>query len=165
MNEQIDREPVDRSGWGPGPWDREPDRVEFKTKAGLPALIVRQPRGFLCGYVAVPPGHPLHGKRYSSVAVDGIEVHGGLTYSAACHGKVCHVPKPGEPANVWWFGFDAAHSGDSAPRGGLDYAYGMSFLSMFGGDEPDEGDEDYRTVKYMRRQCEKLAKQLVKAGK
>lgn len=159
MTETIEPTSVDRTGWPAGPWDGEPDRVDFKTAAGLPGLIVRQARGHLCGYVAVPPGHPLHGKTYGDEDVDALDVHGRITYGDRCHGNVCHVPEPGEPADVWWLGFDAAHSFDSSPRGG----FTMSWVEMFG-DSPSAGAEDYRTVEYMRAECERLAEQLAAMG-
>ena len=44
------------AAWGQGPWDDEPDRVDFEH-AGFPCLLLRNPRlGQWCGYVAVPPG-------------------------------------------------------------------------------------------------------------
>ena len=117
------------------PWLTEPDRLEWKDEAtGLPCLIVRvSGHGALCGYVAVPPGHPWHGTDYAACferpachvhedkgwcthEPDGhVKVHGGLTYSGRCRGKVCHVAAPGEPEDVWWFGFDCAHLGDLIP--------------------------------------------------
>ncbi len=104
---------MDKSKWGDGPWQTEPDRKEWEH-AGFPCLIVRvESHGALCGYVAVPPGHPWHGKGYDDI--DGADVHGGLTYASKCSGKVCHVPKPGESDDVWWLGFDHAHSGDASP--------------------------------------------------
>lgn len=96
---------------GPGPWSDEPDHVEFEAH-GLPCLIHRNPLGAWCGYAAVPPGHPLHGADFGSVDTN---VHGGLSYGGACRGEICHVPKPGEPDNVWWFGFDCSHFGDLIP--------------------------------------------------
>jgi hypothetical protein len=135
-------EPVDRSGWPAGPWDGEPDRVEFEH-AGLPCLLNRSHLGAWCGYAAVSPGHALHGKSYEAPDVD---VHGGLTYADACFGPICHVPKPGEPDDVWWFGFDCAHGGDSVPswpRG------------VFAG--------TYRDLAYVRRETEQLAEQLAGA--
>lgn len=54
----------DKSTWGEGPWQHEPDRLEFEH-AGLPCLIVRNHFGALCGYVGVSPGHPLHKVPYS----------------------------------------------------------------------------------------------------
>ncbi len=55
----------DKSDWGDGPWQNEPDKVQFMTKVGLPALIVRNHGGALCGYVGIEPGHPFYGKDYS----------------------------------------------------------------------------------------------------
>src|SRR6266496_32796 len=93
---------IDRTGWPAGPWDNEPDRLEWRDKAtGFPCLIVRNRMGGLCGYVGVPTKHPFHGKNYDSV---NISVHGGLTYSGACAGHICHIPKPGETDDVWWLG-------------------------------------------------------------
>lgn len=148
---------IDKSTWGPGPWQSEPDRVEFEH-AGFPCLIVRhESAGHLCGYVAVPPGHLWHGFDFSGWS-DGKrpepepEAHGGITYANACHGRVCHVPKPGEPDDVWWLGFDAAHAGDLSPGDGWSTRHIGTATGWV-------GVNDYRTVEYMRRQCEQLAEQ------
>ncbi len=128
---------MDKSSWTDGPWTSEPDRVEWRTN-GLPCLIVRaDTTGALCGYVAVPKGHPFHGVGYDDVP--DVSVHGGLTYSDACGGHVCHVPQPGEPDDVWWLGFDCAHSGDMSPA--YDY-HGI-----------------YRDVAYVRAEVDSLAAQ------
>jgi len=133
----------DRTGLPSGPWDTEPDRVEWRdTATGLPCLIVRNDFGALCGYVSVPPGHPLHGVPYDDVSV---EVHGGLTYSDRCAGHICHEPAPGEPADVWWFGFDCAHGWDVVPRLNLRFP-----------------GAQYRTVAYVRAECTRLAAALRK---
>lgn len=76
-----------------------------------------------------------------------IDVHGGLTYSGACAGRICRVPKPGEPDNVWWFGFDCAHSGDLIPR----------LRARIG--RLDEY-ETYRDLAYVQAQTNALAEQL-----
>jgi hypothetical protein len=126
---------VDKSEWGDGPWQNEPDKIQWRDEAtGLPCLVNRGPSGAWCGYVGVPPSHPAYEVDYDDVyelaggypdGYDRISVHGGLTYSRHCaHGpeesSICHVPEPGEPDNVWWLGFDCAHSGDLAPRMVLD---------------------------------------------
>lgn len=144
---------VDKSKYPPGPWMEEPDRVEFRH-VGLPCLLVRQAsHGAWCGYVGVPPGHPLHGLDYGNEKVN-VSVHGGLTFAAACHPKspVCHVPLPGEPAEVWWFGFDCVHSGDYAP--GHDRAH----YGPYGG----WPGEQYRTQRYVEAEVKRLAEQLAK---
>jgi len=142
---------IDKSTWPDGPWQSEPDRWEGEH-AGFPLLAVRHSRsGHWCGYVAVPPTHPAYGKDYDDVDV---QVHGGLTYADKCQGSVCHVPKPGEPDDVWWFGFDCGHAGDLSP-------FMKAALGAFG--FPLDGME-YRTLEYVQVECSALAAQLAVAG-
>jgi len=120
MNENVNHT-VDRSKWPAGPWDMEPeDRVDF-VHDGFACLMLRNAVGAWCGYVGVPPGHKWHGVDYEDIPV--ITVHGGLTYSFECSGSICHVPEPGMPDDVWWLGFDTAHSGDRTPLFSLDGIY------------------------------------------
>jgi hypothetical protein len=160
MSDQVSW--VDRSKWGRGPWDAEPeDKVEFRH-ADLPCLLVRGPAGAWCGYVGVPPDHPLHGKRATYEAecpVGNLSVHGGITYEAPCQvgGHICHVPAPGEPDDVWWLGFDCNHSGDVAPK----YE---GFDSRLGKPTGWGSLHEYRTRDYARRQTEQLAEQLARPG-
>ena len=139
---------IDKSAWGAGPWQDEPDRAEWRHD-GLPCLALRNERsGNWCGYVGVPPEHPLHGKSYSELNVD---VHGGLTYANACSGHICHVPEPGEPDHVWWFGFDCHHARDLAPGVPLKFRF-------------DFGDSVYRTLEYVTNETNCLASQLKDLG-
>jgi hypothetical protein len=149
---ETTHQPIDRTGWGPGPWDNEPDRAEWKTSAGLPALIVRSRLGNLCGYVAVPPGHVAHGVHYNRVDVS---VHGELTYSNECQGQICHVPEPGEPDAGWWLGFDCAHHRDARPGD-------AAMWRRLGRPEliDPAGWTTYRDMAYVRVECEQLAEQL-----
>lgn len=140
----------DKSEWGQGPWQDEPDRKEWRDKeTGAPCIANRNGMGAWCGYVAVPPGHPLHGKHYDAPETSDLRVHGGLTYANACNKHICHVPEPGEPDNVWWLGFDCGHAYDLVP--GL-VSYRMD-------------DGEYRTLEYVEAECAKLAKQIAEAGK
>lgn len=146
------REPViDRTGWPEGPWIGEPDRVQWRTCAGLPGLIVRNRLGGLCGYAAVAPGHPAYGQPYDDVDV---AVHGGLTYAGACQedGPICHVPDVGEPDDVWWLGFDCGHVGDVLPR-----------MLALNGPDPILG-ETYKDLPYVTGEVEELARQLSVMG-
>lgn len=205
----------DKTDWGRGEWQSEPDKMQFVDEAtGLPCLIVRTSLGHLCGYVGVAPGHPWHGKGYDDAigacnknCTDDyhsghrigscISVHGGLTFADACRPHeeadyqkfmasmdrsreeakrypkgdaarrlkewgdikdfaawkerceqtgICHLPAPGEPEHVWWFGFDCAHFGDCSP--GMDTKYGGL------------RDGSYKTVNYVKRECQELAQQL-----
>jgi hypothetical protein len=153
-----------RSGWPSGEWDSEPDKAQWIDEAtGLDCLIVRNRHGALCGYVGVDGMHPWYGHNYSNDCTQQpacgatwcghapdclVDVHGGLTFSSFCDDggderiAICHVPAPGRPDRVWWFGFDCWHSGDFAPGDGI------------------ERGGHYRGWGYVRRQVEQLAAQI-----
>lgn len=155
---------VDKSNWKRGPWDAEPDKVQWIDEAtGLDCLVHRGGSGSLCGYVGVPPGHKFHGMGYDAVyqwdeesESSFPEVHGGLTFADSCStkeradgGGICHVPEPGRPADVWWLGFDCAHCGDYCPK------YDRE-------DYPSDGA--YRELEYVKREVRSLAAQLARAA-
>jgi len=157
---------IDKTGWGDGPWSDEPDKRQWVDETtGLDCLIVRNVAGALCGYVGVGPDHPWHGVDYGDCTAGCgepwcghspdslVDVHGGLTYSAGCQEHVdpakgiCHVPEPGRPDDVFWYGFDCAHAGDVLPT--------LADVMRF----PDSYDV-YRDFDYVTWQVELLAVQL-----
>lgn len=142
---------IDKSKWGSGPWQNEPDRIEWEY-LGFACLMTRTEMGNWCGYVAVPPGHPAFEKPYDDVDV---RVHGGLTYSDHCQAHICHVPKPGDPDNVWWLGFDCAHAWDLVP-------VMKPMMVKLGHPNPGFMDERavYRDVPYVKKEVRNLARQL-----
>lgn len=137
------RDVVDRSTWGPGPWDGEPDKAVWVDEATGLDCMVRRGNGAWCGYVGVPPAHPWHHKDYSECVTPGcdgatdwdgedeyhyectpqgrVEVHGGLTFAGECDDEgdpakaICHIPEPGRHDDVTWFGFDCNHGWDLNP--------------------------------------------------
>jgi hypothetical protein len=147
---------VDKSAWGPGLWQDEPDKKQWTDQAtGLPCLLKRNRAGALCGYVGMSEGHPWHGKDWTEVEPFP-EVHGGLTYAAPCMEDgdqartICHIPEPGEPDNVWWLGFDCAHSGDLCP------AYAHHLVPRF--------QDTYKPMAYVEAECAELAQQAIAAA-
>jgi hypothetical protein len=76
--------------------------------AGLNCAITRVGEyGHLCGYVRVPPGHPLHGKGHmDDPRVDALSAHGGVNFSEI-------EPCTHDDGTGWWFGFDCAHAQDA----------------------------------------------------
>lgn len=139
----------DKSSWGDGPWQHEPDKAQWTDAAtGLPCLLVRNRLGALCGYVGVMAGHPAYQKHYDHVDVD---VHGGLTFSDTCSGDehgICHVVEAGEDDAVWWLGFDCAHYQDIAPAYQRRTRDGLADF------------QSYKTAEYVRNECASLAQQL-----
>jgi hypothetical protein len=155
---------ADKSEWGAGPWQDEPDKLQWVDEAtGLPCLIKRntQVTGALCGYVGVSEGHPDFGKGYDDVEV---EVHGGLTFADFCHKsddgrdeeRICHVPDPGEPDHVWWLGFDCSHAGDLSPA--MDARLRRSPLGPM--PMPAGWEDVYRPLDYVKGHVTALAAQL-----
>lgn len=164
---------LDKSKWGDGPWQTEPDRIEWEQH-GMPCLMLRNRMGAWCGYVAVNPGHRFYGVGYSSCTKKPqckkskrdhycdhtpgnlLNVHGGITYGNTCKDHICHVPKPGQPDNVFWLGFDCAHGGDVIPSMNELIPKGITCMTMrdpFGG--------TYKDVPYVKREVNRLAKQLL----
>lgn len=139
--------------WGAGAWVDEPDHLAFEH-VGMSCILHRHPSsGHWCGYVAVPPGHPWHGKDgYSENQEIGLEVHGGPTYGDKCDGEICHVAKPGEPDDVWWIGFDCAHSGDLAPCS-------VKMDARLGFDHRFRSRDSYKTIDYITQETKRAAEQ------
>lgn len=166
---------AEKAKWGFGQWQQEPDKVQWKDDAtGLPCLAVRNRCGNWCGYAGVSESHPWHGKGYGQEIgpcsegcevsedytyhaghrIDSIiNVHGGLTFADKCSpGEdeskgICHLPEPGEPDHVWWFGFDCGHCDDLSPA----YMEKDSWLGR---------NTTYRDLPYVKAQVASLARQL-----
>jgi len=147
----------DKKNWGPGPWQDEPDRLEWEHE-GLPCLMVRNMAvtGSWCGYVGIGPDHALYGKEYGDLDPEP-DVHGGLTYSDFCQGYVCHTPQPGQPDKIWWLGFDCSHFMDLAPRM---QAFEVAFMRGCTFPHAPSGNV-YRDASYVKKEVENLAAQLV----
>jgi hypothetical protein len=163
---------VDRTGWPPGPWDDEPDRFAFIAH-GYQCLILRDLGGSLCGYVGVPPGHPLHGVDYMAETPvlaaslerrtrrplgesPGVGLMIGLIVQCLdanasnafeVHGGITFSGKEDE---LWWFGFDCAHCDDFVPS--------PSHVGHV-------WERVYRTMRYVVSECSSLASQLQAVAK
>lgn len=141
---------IDRTGWGSGPWDDEPDQLEWMTAVGYLGFINRAYiTGALNGYVAVPRGHPVYGVSYKSCPP--LEVHDGVTFAEpAPPGR---DPKPDE--DLWWLGFMS---------GGLFYFMPAmrGIHSKLGLQYPKLLDDArlYRTLEFIKLEAESLASQL-----
>lgn len=135
---------VDRAGWPSGPWDAEPDWIEWAAR-GEPRILCRmirpQSHGAWCGYVGVPPGHPWHGGHEDALPESVHDAsHRGLTFASPV--VATSVASAHRCAYLWWFGFDCAHSGDFMPAWA----------------RPTLGSGVYRTSGYVRRRVNALAK-------
>lgn len=105
-----------RSQWGDGPWQTEPDLVEWREDGiPYPLIIIRGMPGAWCGYAGLPPGHPLFGG--GPGCDSGLAITQAVTWASACADDTDGQLVPtGEPPDCWWLGFDCAHPMQYAPR-------------------------------------------------
>lgn len=100
---------------------------------GFQWAVLHNGMGYRCGYIALPPEHPWHGKDYSGI---NAEVHGGLNYSQGNKEDGSH-----------WIGFDCAHAWD-AQDPDLPSHHQCSFR-----------DGATRSQSYVERECKSLCEQ------
>jgi hypothetical protein len=164
-----------KSHWPPGPWQDEPDRLEWKDeRTGLACKILREMRlGQLNGYVGVPPTHPYSGWQFSDdiklapgdlkdstindvgifeafiYAMRGADERGtiplGMTLKTH-RGITFSGQMINDAAALWWFGFDCGHCDDLSP--------GMLSMRM------SLPHQVYRDLDYVKKEVTALAFQL-----
>jgi len=99
---------LDKSEWGDGPWQSEPDSEFWIDMAsGFPGFARRSEAfGCWCGYLGLPPKHP-----WFSLAVEHIPLLAPNEISASGYAPIERGTKP-----VYrWLGFHCGHAGDYTP--------------------------------------------------
>jgi hypothetical protein len=144
---------IDKTAWGEGPWQDEPDRqLWFDEATGFPCLINRNGLGTFSGYVGLPKGHPWHGSNRIPAAV-----YNGPDYAGP------DIADISADEGYWWIGFACVALNDlSPPLVGVakylaDKGKSAEFLSdLISG-------QVYHTAEFVRAECAKLAKQAAEA--
>lgn len=150
--------------WPDGPWNKEPDRVQFEHE-GLPCLLIRNELGAWCGYVGVYIDSPLFGICDSEIELPSHCEVNSFESSVEREDKLwLELPLPEDvpidvnnieeaidnhvrvPLRVWFFGFDCCHYRDLVP--------GMGVLTK-GIDKHMRGV--YRDYKYVVQVCKDMA--------
>lgn len=128
---------IDKSAWGPGKWQKEPDVWE-DTHLGFSLMASRHPfNGCWRGYIKIPQGHLWY--RMDKEEINA-RVHGGLTFSDSAD-------------DVWWVGFDCGHGYDFSP------VYNRLPIAIRA---PSIKDLPYRDLEYVKQECRRLAEQAAK---
>lgn len=134
------------------------------TSKGFLCVVLALQMGYRCGYMAVPKGHPWHGKGYDEIE-PWPEVHGGLTFASAgsdvpsWQGVVVRDNK-----DSWWLGFDCAHLGDARDFTIMDDIHKRIFKdtnAILGSDRA----ETIKTRKYVKDELRSLARQAKEASR
>ena len=170
----IEFRTANKSSWGEGPWNDEPDKVQWQDDAtGLACLARRNHLGVWCGYVGVTKDHPWHQVCFDDVydgvyLWDRVECIRQITYSDFCQDgpedeAICHVPGDGDPDDVWWFGFAFGEYYDFCPafmarERQLEKKHRVrSTHDLF--------DQKYVKLDVCKTACADLARQLAAVGK
>lgn len=93
---------IDRSGWGPGPWDQEADDQGdwIDPVTGFLCRIVRTEEGCWSGLVGVPQGQRYWGKP-SALVPEAYDIQVDIA-------KI-------DQYGTWWLGFSFDHLDDAVP--------------------------------------------------
>lgn len=164
-----------------GPWADEADKIAWTDRlTGYPCIILRSLNGgHLCGYVAVPPSHPLYRFTPQAMMGVGIDVHGPIFYAAECQHRevesrsVCHVSPSGRMEerlitrrgevvfendaarrgdDAWWFGFQCNQPYDVVPEGRAPHRSDQLLDGVT--------ERVYRDEAYVFEECARFAAQL-----
>jgi hypothetical protein len=148
---------------GEGEWLDEPDSITFEHE-GIKCLVYRAIKtepycltdpyfgGHLCGYIYLPPDHPLYNKE----CYDQFDCHHGITFQ--------QVNEEG-----FMIGFDCAHSGDLIPS--MEHMRNtvpelMEIKKLYPAPEGFEKhflfNPTYRNVDFCIKECKSLAEQAAK---
>ena len=181
MTDCIDETFIDKSSWGPGPWQDEPDKREWVHGEFICQALRQKESGHWCGYVGVDKDHTLFGVNYDfeMLITDEFKnreiIEGRTSYIDIFLNMGCtegyiqlgtlidthcgltyanNFPK-GEWDDYWFFGFDCAHADDFAPGALPDMV--ILFLLI---DATDFHQGESRALGYVQREITKLAEQL-----
>lgn len=162
--QKIESRIADKSAWGDGPWQDEPDFVLWQDEAtGLPCMIMRADfGGHLCGYVGLTAEHPYYQQDPFEVRL-GLAAHGGINYSRQLAlSQLMNVePVPDDTTVYWWLGFDCGHAWDFCPaRRSLMIEQGMPAETVDAMSIFERGSTIYRPLDYVFMEVTHLAAQL-----
>lgn len=133
-------DPTDCSTFPPGPWDGEPNSLEWVDEAtGYTCRIKRGCMGYLLGYVDFPDDPSLN--------IDSLEVHGGITFDELNNG-------------IRTLGFDMGHFNDMSPMNELMVNIGLIPKLTFDPDLIKHFNIEYRNIGYVKKECTKLAESI-----
>lgn len=152
---------------------------EWITNSGLKAVAIMVNGSHRCGYVGVPPGHELFGKKYRD--------HVDPKFWPAIENA--DEPFKGSPIDLLLASFDAQEKDTKGPQisylinvhGGVTYSGGSDNYPVkgdewwFGFDCNHSGDKNlsydsfdpeavHRTLDYVESECESMAEQIQKVG-
>lgn len=147
---------MDKKTWGDGPWQTEPDKLEFNHN-GYDCILIRNRGGAWCGYTQIPKDHPWF--KDLGILDERIDVHGGVTYQGNRMDD-----------DRYFVGFDCAHWLDLSPayrallremEVGKFGAHLKAIEDKYRERLPKIMEEDiYKDIEFAKNECIKMADQI-----
>lgn len=141
----------DRSRWGRGAWDNEPDAARWLDEKSLFQCVISRCHSYWCGYVIIPSSHFLYNINLYDIDTTHFKVHGGVSYSGKGNFSTWKrfLSEASRAPNDWVIGFDCGHCDDMTPEDG----YSQWKIKNY-------EDYLYRDIEYVKKEVTKLASYL-----
>lgn len=153
VNNVVYIEFLNKKNFPPGHWMAEPDLCQWENY-GLVCLTIRDMKlGMWRGFVALTQDHIGFGKPLEELILEpwglNLQVHGGVSVSGKLPSKYKDFNK-----DKWWIGFECGHGEDLLPLVKLDSNDPIDASIM--------DNQSYKDIHFVRRETNRLAKQLAK---
>ena len=118
--------------------------------------VARVDKGFRCGYVKIPEGHPYYENREFTKFNVGYEINWGLTFSGRLKNH-----------NGWWIGFDCNHINNSFDPQIIrdNYPEETARQIIHALNEEDSGSGFQPSVSGIERSCQSIIDELLEEGR
>lgn len=137
----------------PGVWMSEPDFCQWES-FGLTCIAIRDMKlGIWKGLVGLPKEHKAYGKSCEALILEdwgmNLDVHGGVCISGKLPTKQKDLNK-----ELHWIGFECCKGEDLLPS--ISFKLNDPILEML------QGNQTYKDLKFVRKETNNLARQLVR---
>jgi hypothetical protein len=142
---------IDKSEWGKGPWENEPDLQSWIDSETQYACVTRRNMfGAWLGHVGLDASHPLYMLQPGAPEFEFIETHGSPELFVGFYEDDAKRFVP--PQKLWWIGFSCMQSTDYCPLTDRE--------PYIKGKRGKATTKTYRTFEYVCEQVLFLASQL-----
>lgn len=145
-------EKLDRSSWGSGPWDNEPDYHEVRYR-GYKIVLVRSNLGFWCSYIGIPTKSKWSTEEY----YDQINTAWGVTWNETA------LPWGESEKDTFYIGFDYGHSSDYVPGISIPNSVHPAVMERLMCIAPHylpTNKTNYKTMKHVIQDMKRVVKQI-----
>lgn len=144
-----------KAEWPAGPWIEEPDYMLWLSPDSMyPCVLRRNMLGAWAGFVGIAPDHPLYQATHTEMAIESIDIYGGVVFTGFSPEDDIEVSPP---IRRWWIGFGCMTPDDATPR---QAKKPKSTKKVAPKKSTKKSAATYKTIEFVRAHTESLAAQL-----